>query len=245
MIIFSLVSEQSFQKLGKSSSPDLSISGCIIDIVLFVPGVTTSLLIFLVFGTAKSFAQYKDLIVSGCGHHTKFPKSKKRGVIGSGDEEQGTEFQRLPSMSTKVLAPEEQAVFEAKTRGMLPDQRKSIATQYTAQIGKSRPESSVHTHVRTLSPITANFSLPASARNEFRPVIRNEERDAGEAWARQNDLEIGLALEQKWSDNGYTRKRDSAGDIMVGNITIHGDLDPLSHRDFILDDSDENEGWTR
>ena len=250
LIIFSLFSEQNFQKLAKSSSPDFSTSSCITDIILFIPGVTASLLVFLVFGTAKSYTQYKDLILSCCGHRTKFPKSKRRGVMRSGDEEQGTEFQRLPSMGTKIVTPEERAVLEAKMRGMLPDQRTSIGTQYTeytTQTGKGRPESSVYTHTRTLSPITANFnfSLPASARNASRPGIHKDERDAGEAWARQNDLEVGLALEQGWTDNRNGRERDSAGNATVGNMTIHGDIDPLSQRNFILDDSDEHEGWTR
>ncbi|APA11922.1 hypothetical protein sscle_08g066920 [Sclerotinia sclerotiorum 1980 UF-70] len=252
LIIFSLYSSQNFQKLAKSSSPDFSVSSCIIDIVLFIPGVTTSFLVFLVFGTNKSPRQYKDLVVSVCGRRTKFPKSKRRGVMASGNEEQGTEFQRLPSVSTKVLAltPEEQAVVEAKTRGMLFDQRTSIGTQYTtytAQTGKSRPGSSVHTHTRTLSPTTGsfNFSHPASARNEFRSVIPKEERDAGEAWARQNDLEIGLALEQRWTDNAYLKEGDSAGNSTAGNTMFHGDLGSMPHRNFLLDDSDEHEGWTR
>ncbi|ESZ91386.1 hypothetical protein SBOR_8238 [Sclerotinia borealis F-4128] len=255
LIIFCLFSESNFQKLAKSSSPDLSISGAITDIFLFVPGVSTSLLIFLVFGTAKSFGQYRDLIVSGCGHRTKFPQSKRRGVMGSRDEEQGAEFQRLPTMATEVLTPE-QAVLKAKTRGISPDQRTSVGTQYTThtiQTGKSIPESSVHTHTRTLSPITAkfNFSRPASYRNEFRSVIREEERVAGESWARQNDLEDGLALEQQWNDNGYRRERVSARNTTAGNTTVHRYPDSMFHRDFILDDSDEHgehgehEGWTR
>ncbi|KAA8569151.1 hypothetical protein EYC84_000820 [Monilinia fructicola] len=163
LIVFSLYSERNFQRLARSSSPDFSISGCITDIILFIPGVTTSLLVFLVFGTAKSSRQYKDLIISGCGRRTNFPKSKRRGVIGSGDDEQGTEFQRLPSMGTKVLTLEEQTVLEAKMRGMLPDQRTSVGTQYTTytiQTGKIRPESSVYTyHARTLSPTRANFNF--------------------------------------------------------------------------------------
>ncbi|KAB8294840.1 hypothetical protein EYC80_006801 [Monilinia laxa] len=245
LIVFSLNSERNFQRLAKSSSPDFSIPGCITDIILFIPGVTTSLLVFLVFGTAKSWRQYQDLIISGCGLRTKFPKSKRRGVIGSGDDEQGTEFQRLPSMATKVPTPGEQAVLEAKMRGMLPDQRTSIGTQYTTQTEKTRPESSVYTyHARTLSPTANfNFSRPASARNEFRPVIREEEGDAAEGWARQNDLEIGLALEQKWSDYGdsYRKETDSAGNMTAGHTLVHGDLGSMSHRDFILDDSDEHE----
>ncbi|RAL58557.1 hypothetical protein DID88_003333 [Monilinia fructigena] len=203
LIVFSIYSERNFQRLAKSSSPDFSISGCITDIILFMPGVTTSLLVFLVFGTAKSSRQYKDLIISGCGRRTRFPKSKRRGVIGSGDDEQGTEFQRLPSMGAKVLTLEEQAVLEAKMRGILPDQRTSIGTQdmtYTTQTGKkTRPESSVYTyHARTLSPIANfNFSRPVSARNEFRPVIR-EEGDAG----RRGQDKMIWKLGWHWNKNG-------------------------------------------
>lgn len=168
----------------------------------------------------------------------------------SRDEEQGIEFQRLPSMGKKVLTPEEQAVLEAKTRGMLPDQRTSVATQYTMHTtytGKNRPESSIYAYNPTrplspLSPVTTNFNFnfPAGAKNIIQPVISEEERDAGEDWARQNDLEIGLAVEQAWSAGAYKSPRESTGDL-----STHGDRDPKLQRDFILDDSDEHEGWTR
>ncbi|QSZ36485.1 hypothetical protein DSL72_006365 [Monilinia vaccinii-corymbosi] len=248
LVIFSLYSEDNAQKVGESLSPDFSIAGCITEIILFTPGVTTSMLIFLVFGTAKSFRQYKELITSCCGRRTQFPKSKRRRVMLTGGEERGTEFQRLPSMGIKVPTPEEQAVLEAKLRDMLPDQRTSIGTQYTTstiQTENTRQESSEDTsQSRTLNPsmTNLNFSLPTISRNDIRPVVREEERDVGvrEAWAEQNDLEAGPELEQKWMDDeyGYGREGDSAGSMAASNTEAHGDLDSISRRDLILDDGD-------
>jgi hypothetical protein len=62
---------------------------------LFIPGVTASLTTFLVFGTTKSWRQYRDLVVGGCGIKRKLIEKK---VQRSEEANQGLEFQRLDSL---------------------------------------------------------------------------------------------------------------------------------------------------
>lgn len=54
------------QIMVKSGKPDMSINGAIVESLLFIPGVSTSLVAFLVFGTTKSFSEYRNLLLCGC-----------------------------------------------------------------------------------------------------------------------------------------------------------------------------------
>ncbi|KAM3076554.1 hypothetical protein ACMFMG_007362 [Clarireedia jacksonii] len=227
--------------LAKASSPNFSTSGAITDILFFIPGVTTSLVCFLVFGTTKSFQQYKYLILCGCGKRQSFPKSKKRGGIElQHQNEQGTEFQRLSSMGTKVPSPEEQAVLQARMRGIIIDEEGSIGTTTTVTAGKMGPESSVE--FGNLSPISQKLPKSSSTQRTFGGQdARNttSEGSSPKLWTRQIEMEIGLSLqiEQQWSGNGYG-DRHSVGETTTGTTTIHGGSDTASHHDFILDESD-------
>jgi hypothetical protein len=64
---------------------------------LFIPGVTASLTTFLVFGTTKSWRQYRDLVVGGCGIKRKLIE-KKVQRSEEANRGQGLEFQRLDSL---------------------------------------------------------------------------------------------------------------------------------------------------
>jgi hypothetical protein len=63
---------------------------------LFIPGVTASLTAFLVFGTTKSWRQYRDLVLGGCGIRRKLLENVQRSEEAS--RGQGLEFQRLDSL---------------------------------------------------------------------------------------------------------------------------------------------------
>jgi hypothetical protein len=90
------------------------VNGTIIDIILFVPGVTASLVNFLVFGTAKSWKQYRNLIVSGCGCRKK--RLERSINQNDSDQEQPLEFERLPSLQNTPSAEERMRNEEAKNR---------------------------------------------------------------------------------------------------------------------------------
>jgi len=95
--VFTLFQSNNNAQIAASGGPDFSVSNTISDIVLFIPGVTASLVAFLVFGTTKSWRQYRDLVVGGCGIKRKFiAKKVQRNEEGS--RSQGLEFQRLDSL---------------------------------------------------------------------------------------------------------------------------------------------------
>jgi hypothetical protein len=94
--VFTLFQSNNNARIAASGGPDFSVSNTISDIVLFIPGVTASLVAFLVFGTTKSWRQYRDL-VGGCGIKRKFfEKQAQRNEEGS--RSQNLEFQRLDSL---------------------------------------------------------------------------------------------------------------------------------------------------
>jgi hypothetical protein len=154
--------------------------------------------------------------------------------------EQGTEFQRLSSMGNKVLSPEEQAVLNAKMRGIIKADEASIGTVTTITVGKSQPESSVE--FENLSPISQRSPESSSSQRTYRGQDSRNMRNEGgpsESWTRQNEMEIGLSvkIEQQWSGDEYG-DRNSVGKTTTGTTTIHGGSETASNRDFILDASD-------
>src|SRR5687768_17349554 len=72
IVVFSYISSTTNASIVAAGQPDFSSKSAITDILLFIPGVTASLVTFLVFGTAKSWRQYRDLLIGGCGIRNKF-----------------------------------------------------------------------------------------------------------------------------------------------------------------------------
>lgn len=69
--------------------------------MLFVPGVTASLATFLIFGTAKSWQQYRELVTGGCGLRTRRAERRRSKKMRQGVDNhhgEGLEFERLPSL---------------------------------------------------------------------------------------------------------------------------------------------------
>ncbi|POS86959.1 hypothetical protein EPUL_003727 [Erysiphe pulchra] len=62
LITLTLYRVKSNENIVKSGEPDMSASNAIIESLLFLPGVSSSLIAFLVFGTAKSWSDYRDLL---------------------------------------------------------------------------------------------------------------------------------------------------------------------------------------
>jgi hypothetical protein len=97
IIVFSLFQASDNAAIAASGRPNLTVQNTIIDIVLFIPGVTASLVAFLIFGTTKSWRQYRDLFVSCRGMKRKFLEKKIQRDEES-SRSQGLEFERLPSL---------------------------------------------------------------------------------------------------------------------------------------------------
>lgn len=102
--------------LATSGGPNLDPSGAIADIAFFTPGVTASLVVFLVFGTTKSWRQYRDMVVGGCGIRTKILQRRSQRDLENGQKQQSLEFQRLPSLTRQPSEEERARGKELETR---------------------------------------------------------------------------------------------------------------------------------
>jgi hypothetical protein len=142
LIVFSFISSTTNAAVAAGGAPDHSTSGTNIDIILFIPGVTASLVTYLVFGTAKSWRQYRDLVVGGCGVRKKLLARKLQR-----DEEsnrgQGFEFERLPSL--RNTAP-----IEGRARGK---EAKNRVKMFAREVRSPS----------TLTIVSRNSDLPASS----------------------------------------------------------------------------------
>lgn len=99
IIIFDIFQQGNNKSIALSGAPNHSVSNTISDILFFIPGVTASLVVFLVFGTTKSWRQYRDLVVGGCGIRTKI--YERRIQRASATPPPGLEFERLPSLPNR------------------------------------------------------------------------------------------------------------------------------------------------
>lgn len=98
IIVFNFFEASNNRAIAASGEPNLAVGSAIVDICLFIPGVTASLVAFLVFGTTKSWRQYRDLVVGGCDIRSKLLLKKRQREGGNA---QGLEFQRLPSIRNR------------------------------------------------------------------------------------------------------------------------------------------------
>lgn len=99
IIIFSVFQKRDKKDILRDGKPDRSARAAISHVVFFIPGVTVSLVVYLVFGTSKSWRQYRDLVFGICG----LKRTLQRRWKPKKDEENSAvyEFERLPSMSNK------------------------------------------------------------------------------------------------------------------------------------------------
>ncbi|KAF8851897.1 hypothetical protein BDZ45DRAFT_129285 [Acephala macrosclerotiorum] len=116
-IVFTLFQANNNAAIAASGKPNHSVSNTISDILLFVPGVTASLVAFLVFGTTKNWRQYRDLVVGGCGIRKKMlVKKVRRAEESARVRTQGLEFERLPSLQKSPSEEERKKGKEAVDR---------------------------------------------------------------------------------------------------------------------------------
>ncbi|KAH8596385.1 hypothetical protein B0O99DRAFT_593705 [Bisporella sp. PMI_857] len=80
--------------LISAGRPNFATGSAISDILFFIPGVTASLITYLVFGTSKSFKQYLELVVGLCGLRRKL-QNRRQALPGGGRD---LEFDRLASL---------------------------------------------------------------------------------------------------------------------------------------------------
>jgi hypothetical protein len=79
--MFNLIHAKHYKDLAATGGPDYSVSGAISDVLFYIPGVSSALLCYLVFGTTKSWRQYRDMVVGGCSCGLSRRILKKRAAI--------------------------------------------------------------------------------------------------------------------------------------------------------------------
>jgi len=115
IIVFTLFQANNNAAIVAAGKPNFEVDSAVSDILFFIPGVTASLVAFLVFGTAKTWRQYRDLVMGGCGIRKRIllKKAQKNEEAG---RDHGLEFERLPSLKVTISAEERRKGKEAESR---------------------------------------------------------------------------------------------------------------------------------
>jgi len=188
IVVFSFVSSTTSAAVVAAGTPDLSIGGTIVDLVLFIPGVTASLVTFLVFGTAKSWRQYRDLLVSGCRVRKK---QLERSIVqtNGANQDQPLEFERLSSLQTTLSAEERTRTEEAKNR----------VKMFSREVRKSSDATTTNNVIDTrLESIGPSFHRPNPSNSKFqfhvpRPSISHPHQRALSTTSR--NIRVGLTID--------------------------------------------------
>jgi hypothetical protein len=96
LVVFTLFQANTSAAVAAAGQPDFSTTSANFEIAFFVPGVTASLMVFLVFGTAKPWSQYRKLIQGAFGIKRWMEERRKKAAIGV--QSRDFEFDRLPSL---------------------------------------------------------------------------------------------------------------------------------------------------
>ncbi|KAE8448058.1 hypothetical protein EG329_009823 [Mollisiaceae sp. DMI_Dod_QoI] len=115
IIVFILFQSNNNASIAASGKPNHSVSNTISEILFFIPGVTASLVTFLVFGTTKSWRQYRDLVLGGCGLRKKMI-IRRAQKAEKARRSQGLEFERLSSLRQRLSEEERKKTKEVVDR---------------------------------------------------------------------------------------------------------------------------------
>ncbi|KIM98609.1 hypothetical protein OIDMADRAFT_128758 [Oidiodendron maius Zn] len=104
VVTFNLIHKKHYKELAAAGGPDYSVSGAISDALFYIPGVSSSLLCYLVFGTTKSWRQYRDMVIGCCNCGLRRMILKRRAVEELGDRE----LNHFPSGRSSQEAPKDE-----------------------------------------------------------------------------------------------------------------------------------------
>lgn len=127
IIIFSVVKKGNEAEIVRSGGPDYSIGSAKADIAFFIPGATASLVVFLVFGTTKSWREYRDLILGVCSIRRRYLE-RRLPPIRDGDVELD-ELPTVRNMPTSLALAAKSKEVEDRVimfRAMSPNQTESV-----------------------------------------------------------------------------------------------------------------------
>jgi hypothetical protein len=155
IIIFTLVQANNNASIAASGAPNFSISSTITDLVLFIPGVTASLVAFLVFGTTKSWRQYRDLVVGGCGMKKRIIQKRVQRSEET-NRSQGLEFQRLDSLPHRESEEIKRKDVENRVRMFVKETGPQDYDGSDSPTSSSGPSTQTHVRAESVAP-TVHF----------------------------------------------------------------------------------------
>ncbi|CZT44969.1 uncharacterized protein RSE6_05232 [Rhynchosporium secalis] len=224
IIISSLFTSRSNAALAASGKPDFSIRSAITDITLFLPGATASLVSFLVFGTTKSWRQYRDLVIGGCGLTRRIIR-KKQQRAEEATRTQGLEFERLPSLKKSASEEERKAISESENRirmfaREMGRDRDSIDGDFAGFTPENQPPPAIHLRTPSNSSRVPHFRRPMPSASS---TYGNKSL---------NVIEIGISIDQtvhyetpSASQNKNSQAQESSGSddvIEIDPVPPHG-----------------------
>jgi hypothetical protein len=145
-------------------------------------------------GTTKSWKQYRDLVLGGCGLGRIVFKKKRIRTPENGDQPQALEFERLPSLHNRPSEEERKKGIEAETRvrmfvkDSIPDSDSSIDGASIGPVSTAPPPSTRTSlgRLRAASETrTVQFHRP-------RPVVTRNGRHAS-----SGDIGLGTHAERE------------------------------------------------
>ncbi|KAF4626181.1 hypothetical protein G7Y89_g11983 [Cudoniella acicularis] len=164
IIVFNLFQLSNNASIAASGGPNLNPNSAITDIVFFIPGVTTSLVAFLVFGTTKSWRQYRDLVLGGCGLKRKI-LSKRRQRDEEANPDQSLEFQRLPSITHRPSEEERQRGQELESRVKMFARESCVSevTDFAESVHTADPSISTRSEGQSAKFVQFHRSMPSAS----------------------------------------------------------------------------------
>ena len=179
IIVFSLFQQANNKAIAESGAPNHTVSNTISDILFFIPGVTASLVIFLVFGTTKSWRQYHDLVAGSCGVKRRIYERRIRRSE-EGNNGGGLEFERLASLPNRtsednVIKAERRVRMFVTSMPQEPEGHNAVAS-----LSIPAPESSNHTRAPSHSMnidfhkprfVDISHSVPPSPMTTVNPAV--------------------------------------------------------------------------
>lgn len=177
IMVFTLFQANNNASIAAAGKPNFSVSGAITDVALFIPGATASLFAFFVFGTTKSWRQYRDLVVGGCGLRRKIMR-KKQQRAEEAIRTQGLEFERLPSLRKSASEEQRKAVRESENR----------IRMFARELGRD-----AESITEAPAPRPAHFRTPSNVRApQFHPPM--PPRSVADSNMTSDLIEVGFAF---------------------------------------------------
>lgn len=194
-----------------SGHPDFTTKTAISEICVFIPGVSASLVSFLIFGTTKSWRQYRDLVVSCCGLRRK-RRNESDTSPASPAKVDGFRLQELPSLNKSESEKEREKKQEAENR------IKMFVREMHSPATVSTNFSTTLRQTNSQSPLIHSFEIARTERPHGRGVSWDMEMREGVS---EDDIVVQYEQKKepvegvKWANARYVRSSLLRHDVSI------------------------------